>query len=751
MHKYLRDGLTGAIGIIMVLLVLFPKEVSAAAEKLKPVFTEEETEYIETCGTLKVGCFPSYIPVSYINEDGEMAGIFPDLVRSLGQRSGLTLIPVPIDDQARPADEIKSGKVPMVIGMVASDEILSDTRLQVTDTVYEQVIVAVKKEGKTFSTYDGCTVAIPKSFQFAEFYLKQNYSGYQIVYGKDTIDCMGLVAAGKADIALRDSHMANYYIQKPFFKKLTVEGVLSIPEPVCIVVDKEVDSRFISVINKTIASMDAMSMNQIVVNNTVSCTYQYTLVDFIYAYRFPIFLVTIAGIGMLLLVGFSAGTRAKYLAEIKEQRTLRILSETDELTGLYNRSAFYREAKKLMDANKDTKYMMIAMDIERFKIVNDLFGIGEGDKLLRNLADNLKAEVEKRNGICARMDSDRFICCLPYDEGGAHRLQKSMQQMIDNEPLDMNIILCCGVYYVKNRSREINAICDRAFLAASSIKGNYQHHIAEYSDAHREHMIQEQEVLNSAEEALAGKQFIVYLQPKNRVDTGSLVGAEALVRWKHPKKGIIPPMQFLPVFEHNGFIEQVDFLVLEEVCRLLSKWKEEGKELIPVSVNLSRVDFYNSTLCTKIMDLVEKYQIDPSYLEFEITETAYSDETKFIYDILKKLRGLGFKVLMDDFGSGYSSLNMLKDAPVDIIKMDLRFLGKSDEWGRSRKIIESIIKLADEIQMPVIAEGVEQEDQMDFLKRAGCQWAQGYYFSKPVDVESFVQRWLLKEEKEKTE
>lgn len=746
MQTYLRKGFIGVICIIAAALAVFPKVANASAEKPKPVFTEEETEYIENCGSLEVGCFPSYIPLSYINEEGEMEGIFPDLVKSIGERSGLTLIPVPIDDQVRPVDEIKSGKVSMIIGMAASEEILSDTELQVTDTVYEQVVVAVKKEGKSFSTYDGCTIAIPQSFQFAEFYLRENYKDYQIIYAEDTVECMQLVEEGKADIAIRDSHMANYYIQKPLFKNLKAEAALSIPAPVCIVTNKETDSRFISIINKTMASMDAMTVNQIVVNNTVSCSYQYTMLDLIYTYRLPILLAIIVGIGILMLVSFFSSARARYLSEIKEQKTLRILSETDELTGLYNRSAFYREAKKLMENNEKKQYIMLAMDIERFKIINDLFGMGEGDKLLKHLADKLKKEVEEKNGICARMDSDRFICCIPYEEGAAYRLQKSMQQMIDNEPLDMNIILCCGVYYVQDSSREINAMCDRAFLAASSIKGNYQQHIAEYSDAHRKHLIQEQEVLNSAEEALAGKQFIVYLQPKNQVDTGALIGAEALVRWKHPEKGIIPPMQFLPVFEHNGFIEQVDFLVLEEVCKLLSRWQAEGKELIPVSVNLSRVDFYNSTLCTKIMDLAEKYQIDHSYLEFEVTETAYSDETEFIYDVLKRLRGLGFKVLMDDFGSGYSSFNMLKDAPVDIIKMDLRFLGKSDEWGRSRKIIESIIKLAGEIQMPVIAEGVESEDQMHFLKRTGCQWAQGYYFSKPVDVESFEKSWLLKED-----
>ena len=291
----------------------------------------------------------------------------------------------------------------------------------------------------------------------------------------------------------------------------------------------------------------------------------------------------------------------------------------------------------------------------------------------------------------------------------------------------------------------INIMCDRANIAAHDMNRKRVEYIRYYSEDERNKLIREQEIVNDMEKALSGRQFSVYVQPKYDIVSEKIVGGEALVRWFHPQKGMISPGEFIPVFEKNGFIIRLDYYVWEETCRLIAELKEKGFKQYPISINVSRAHFYGKELQDKLEELIAKYGLDTDDIELEITETICAEDPDIIYKKIRDLQKAGFKVAMDDFGSGYSSLNMLKEMPLDIIKMDLKFLDGGNNEDKSRNILKTLISLAKSMKLYVVVEGVETKDQVDFLRGIGSYCAQGYYYSRPVDCAAYEE--MLHKEK----
>ena len=283
---------------------------------------------------------------------------------------------------------------------------------------------------------------------------------------------------------------------------------------------------------------------------------------------------------------------------------------------------------------------------------------------------------------------------------------------------------------------------DRAAHAEKTVNGNYLKCFAYYDNELRKKDDDERFVINSMESAIVNREFEVFLQPKVRISTGKIVGSESLIRWRHPERGLIYPGSFIPAFERNGFIMKLDCYVWEETCKIIRRWLDEGKKVQPVSVNLSRVDLYNPKLVENILQIVNKYGVPHRLFEVELTESAFiSDMTQFT-NLISNISALDFSILLDDFGSGYSSLNILKDIEVDVLKLDMKFLSKNVETQRGSNILKHIINMAKSIDLPVIVEGVENRKQADLLVRLGCEYAQGYLFGKPVPVPDFEQSFM---------
>lgn len=412
------------------------------------------------------------------------------------------------------------------------------------------------------------------------------------------------------------------------------------------------------------------------------------------------------------------------------------LATYDELTGIYNKQAFYTKTKEMLLDNPDKNFDLLRINIERFKVLNDLFGESTGDKLLRYIGKFLK-EINLPLCVSGRLYADNFVVCYEAGKGDSRRMINTLQMVADSFAINNRTILSFGLYRIDDKTLPVSVMCDRANMALWKAKGNFKNPYCEYDEKMRQQVLKEQKIINAMEMAIQNKEFTLYLQPKYDIEKGAIIGAEALVRWISLENGFISPGDFIPVFENNGFVYEVDKFIWEESCRYLRKWLDEGREVHPISVNVSRIDLYDPKLVQHLVNLREKYQLPSQYLELEITESAYTEDPEQIITITRQLREAGFVILMDDFGTGYSSLNMLKDIQIDVLKLDMGFLKSSDYSAKGGNILTAILKMAESLKMQTIAEGVETKEQVEFLKSIGCKYVQGFYYSKPLPVGEF--------------
>ncbi|MDD3347811.1 EAL domain-containing protein [Oscillibacter sp.] len=428
---------------------------------------------------------------------------------------------------------------------------------------------------------------------------------------------------------------------------------------------------------------------------------------------------------------------------------LKYLAEYDPLTGIYNQRKFFQATREMLLADPAEQYVFVRIDIDRFQLVNSFFGQDEGDKLLCHLANSLKIEDGGQPYIYGRMEADVFAACFTYRtrEAVLQKLEQFKEQ-IRAYNRDIDIVPVFGVYFLEDTSMPVDELLDRAALAAKSRKGNHVDTIGIHCPEMHRKLEQEQQVVKEMSAALAENQFILYLQPKYALEDNTPSGAEALVRWNHPTKGVIFPDAFIPVFEKNGFISKLDLYVWESVCRLLQKWMRSGISPAPISVNISRVDLYNPKIVEMLSELVKKYDVPPELLQLELTESVYMDNPQMMQQIVDQMHSAGFTVMMDDFGSGFSSLGVLKDINVDILKIDMRFFENTKILGRGENIIAAVIRMSKWLNIPTVAEGVEQREQVEFLNSVGCDYVQGFSFSKPLPVEVYEQQALQKRQAE---
>lgn len=434
--------------------------------------------------------------------------------------------------------------------------------------------------------------------------------------------------------------------------------------------------------------------------------------------------------------------RVKNVIERSQMRVddeLKYRAEYDVLTGILNKSKFFYNTRNMLNIFGTEDFAFIRIDIEKFQLINSFFGMDEGDNLLKYMADYLQnVEKEYRYITYGRIEADIFAVCFSYkSEKEITDFVKKFTNQMEKYPLDFDITPFFGVYLVKNRDLSINEMYDKANLASKNCKGNYIQNYFFYTKEMSEEIIKEQHIINNMKNALKNEEFVLYLQPKYELQRNSIAGAEVLVRWITADGRMISPGEFIPVFERNGFILKLDQYVWEKTCQLLAGWRDEGRKIFPVSVNISRVSLYNPKIVDVICGLTEKYNIPPEWLQLELTESAYTGNPKAIKEMMEQLQKKGFSILMDDFGSGYSSLNVLKDIAVDVLKIDMKFLDGSGDDGRSENILASVVRMAKWLNMPVVAEGAERKEQVSFLHSIGCEYVQGFYFARPMPVKEY--------------
>ena len=440
---------------------------------------------------------------------------------------------------------------------------------------------------------------------------------------------------------------------------------------------------------------------------------------------------------------FARDITKEYEESLREQYN----ATHDSLTGLYNKEYFYKRCEETLRDNPDVEYFMVSSDVLNFKLVNDLFGYAKGDELLCRIADKMR-EICGDYNVYGRIGNDKFALMIPKSKYKRENFVSAPKSVayIDAD-IYYPLAIYVGVYDIIDRTMPISVMYDRATMAMNSIKGDYRQRVANYTDELRKKAMIDQNMISKFDVALQNGDIKMFLQPQVN-DKGEVVGAEALARWVDPEKGIIPPIDFIPLIEKNGMIGKLDVYMWRLACSRLAMWKKMGVDM-NISVNISPKDFYYMDLNKIFRNYIKIYDITPNKLHLEITETAVITNVAKQVLLINNLKELGYVVEMDDFGSGYSSLNMLKDIPVDVVKIDMAFLQKSDNVSKAKKILSAIIALCKELDMKTVVEGVEDSNQLAFLLDEGADLFQGYFYSKPIPVEEFEEKYIPDYEEKK--
>ena len=410
----------------------------------------------------------------------------------------------------------------------------------------------------------------------------------------------------------------------------------------------------------------------------------------------------------------------------------------DQLTGLYNRDYLCERTRETLAAYPDEPYLLILAEISELNVINDLYGNAFGDCALRSVAEWLRSGGDslEEGTVYGRLGGDSFGICVPEKHFDRKWMEEQLSGFtVRDETSEYRLLIHVGIYRVTDRSTNVSVMYDRAMLAVESIKDEYHFHIAWYDETMRDKVVWNRLISGELSAALEKNLIRPWMQPIIDRD-GKTVGAEALVRWIHPEEGIRAPFSFIPVLEKNGMIADVDLFIWRKSCEILARWKKQGRDLF-ISVNISPRDFYLMNVPSELMKLTREYGIEPDRLRLEITETVMMNDQDSQMGTIRKLQDAGFIIEMDDFGSGYSSLSLLREMPVDVLKIDMVFLRKAEQNPRARTIIEEIIVMAGRLGITTLTEGVETAEQFEVLKKMGCQMYQGYYFAKPMPVEDF--------------
>lgn len=438
-----------------------------------------------------------------------------------------------------------------------------------------------------------------------------------------------------------------------------------------------------------------------------------------------------------------------YIIKIERQKKKELsdILYVDSVTGGYSYARFCAEAPVRLE-NTELEAAYIVMDIDKFKLVNELFGYEDGNRTLCYVWSVWK-KCSRENEIYARRIADRFVAIWYFKEREELnvRIENFMTELQSRVQLqqksDYNLKVSMGIYLIQDRKEAVQSMMNYALMAQATVKGQEGSWYAFYDDDFKAKLLENKMLEDQMKHALKHDEFIVYYQPKYNVMTKELVGAEALVRWKKADGSMVMPGRFIPLAEENGFIRYLDKYIFTAVCKKQKEWMNEGRQVVPVSVNLSRRHLYNGEFMEEYQNIVEESGVPYRYVQLELTESAIFENQEALCQIIDRLHMMGFRILMDDFGTGYSSLMMLKSVPIDVLKLDKSFVDDFDD-PRGEQIITSVIRLAQALHIEVTAEGVETEEQYTFLKQLGCNMVQGYYFAKPMPEEEFEK--LLKEE-----
>lgn len=695
--------------------------------------TREEAEYLKKKPTLTVSCAKNNFPLGYIDEDtGEAAGFYPELMRKIAEYAEIEIEFVMAPSGSEAVRMVTQGQADLAVALYGSEAVRKEYGINYSAPYVNAEIAAVAKRGAAVENMEEIRVAVPNGYTSYTAYLQERHPDWTIKPYNTIQRCMQAVDEGEVDIAMADTLYLQASSGPNIRKDLVIIGGMESKIPMSIGIGKNQPKELNEILRKAILRLTEDDIRDARIKCTVSGDAKFDVVTWLKSN----FLVILGIIGVCI-----AGTM---MALHRKEVYYRKLAMTDELTGVWNRNKFIKEAEKLLNHNKNKEYYLISTDVDKFKYINDTFGYSTGDEVLKEEARQF-AQIFGEKGCFARIAADEFAGlaeCSDTDSEEKELFEKLHlfeQNMRNYSNQYFRIQTKIGLYRIEKRENDvrITECIDRANIAKKQIKGNLNQVVACFDNETAKRSAMENRIEGKMEKALENKEFCVYYQPKYDLKTEQIESAEALVRWIDPEEGIIGPNLFIPLFEKNGFIIRLDFFVYEEVCRHLKKWMQEGKKVVPVSVNVSRAHLGTPNFIPDLLTLLKKYEIPVELFELELTESAFSEDEQALKKMVASLKNMGFKIAIDDFGSGFSSMNLLKQIPADVLKIDRAFLEEVENSAKSKIIIAQVVSMARKINMHTVCEGVETKKQADFLREIHCEVAQGYLFSKPVSVEEF--------------
>ncbi|MFL8800843.1 MULTISPECIES: EAL domain-containing protein [unclassified Clostridioides] len=706
----------------------------------KPVFTKDEQEYIQQSGEISAVYDATKIPLEYSDsKTGEFSGVVADLFKVITNNTGLKFRFVSAKNYNEALQLSKDSSISVVCGM--ENDYINNQKNNIRTTQYYLHAPVVLVSGENENENEIKKVAAVNGSLIGENITKDGKLDRTIEYYNSPKECFDAVLKNKVDAVYVNTYIADYLLSNPRYEKFSVSTLTNYAEEISIGISDSADSRLFSILDKCIQYMSTEEMDRIILKNTIN-QYDITWQDIIHQHPMAI-------IGGIIIISAIIIILLSFLLLLKSKNNKRIesLLYRDSLTGIWNLNKFSKEAIKSLRNAEGGLYVIVYLDIKQFRMINDTLGFSEGDEILCALAKVLQNTVSSEES-CARVSADQFVMLLKYNSWDClkerlFKIDTQLNDWIEKMRKTYQLILVFGVYIVNEvEKHDISLMLDLANYARRNTEITHRSCIVLYDMAMREEGLHQRNLTDRMQIALEHGEFIPYFQPKVDMNTNRLVGSEALVRWNYPDKGIISPGEFIPYFEKNGFVVEIDFYIYEEVCKMLKRWMDLGLNISPVSCNFSRIHFNNEGFSERLIEIADSYKIPHKYLEIEVTESIFIENLNQILSHFNQLKESGFPISIDDFGSGYSSLGLLQQFSIDIIKLDRTFIQTGMHGSREQAVVCGVVNIAKELNMKVICEGVESIEQVRILKEIGCYLAQGYFYAKPMPQDDFEQ--LLK-------
>ncbi len=699
----------------------------------RPIFTREELAYIENAPTLTALYDPDWRPLSYSDAKGEFQGIIADLFSQLTIISGLHFRYQPVADSEDAQRMLQEGQAELICGRILDYQRDTRSGIESTRSYLSAPVALVYADNRGGKGNAAVSSSNPLGTKLAA-----EYGSARISYYPSDRACFEALRTGQADSAYVNSYAADYLLLSARYRNFTLARLTSDTSEIGIGVEIDNEPLLFSILEKCLQYVSGEQMNSLVLKNAVRVE-ALTAEEVLYRYAPGIILFVVLGLGLIIAIlayALHAKTRAK--------KQIKTLLYRDNLTQLWNLKGFTECAQRVLEEAKPEQYAIVYADINHFKTINDVFGFGEGDNLLCAFAQELRDELCPSAGeFAGRVSADQFVMLMTYPDFEqlsdrlAH-IETRVNSVLRGRCARYRAVFIFGVYVVQDPVvQDFSLLLDFANYARRGAKDTHRSVTVLYDEHMRLQELEHRDMSDRMEEALQNGQFVPFYQAKVDMLTGAIVGSEALVRWRDPERGLLSPGAFVPYFELDRSIIELDIYIYKQVCRTLRRWIDEGLPVHPVSCNLSRLHFANDETPGRLRAIADRYHIPYPLIELEITETIALEDQDRLISYFKRLKEIGFRIALDDFGTGYSSLSMLQRMPVDVLKLDRSFLLHGLSGARELAIVRGIVQMAADLDIEVVCEGVETEEQSQALLAAGCRIAQGYRYARPVSLGKF--------------